>query len=70
MTSSLVELAKRCGCTWRIVSRRQRSEGAYAQQLAQLFDVNARKLGLDRPMPAPSSAAFRPPARDGQVRLI
>ena len=50
--------------------RRQRGEGAYAQQIAQLFDVNARKLGLDSPMPPLSGAAFRPPARDGQLRLL
>ena len=50
--------------------RRQRGQGEYAQQIAQLFDVNARKLGLDRPMPELSGAAFRAPARDGQLRLL
>jgi DNA repair photolyase len=50
--------------------RRHRGEGAYAEQIARLFAVSARKTGLDRPLPPPSSAAFRRPARDGQLRLL
>ena len=50
---------------------RQRGEGPYAQQLRQLFDVTARRHGLDRPQPALSTAAFRRPTRAGdQLRLL
>jgi DNA repair photolyase len=50
--------------------RRQRGEGAYAEQIGQLFEASARKCGLDHPLPPLSSAAFRRPARDGQLRLL
>jgi DNA repair photolyase len=49
--------------------RRHRGQGEYAAQIAQLFDVSARRTGLDRPMPELSSAAFRRSSRDGQLRL-
>lgn len=38
---------------------RKRGEGAYAAHLAALFAVAARRYGLERPLPALSSAAFR-----------
>jgi DNA repair photolyase len=51
--------------------RRQRGEGEYAEQIAALFAAAARKLGLDRPLPALSAAAFhRPPAAGDQIRLF
>jgi DNA repair photolyase len=53
-----------------VFGRRHRGEGAYAGQIAQLFGVSARRLGLDRGLPPLSSAAFRRPARDGQLRLL
>lgn len=50
---------------------RQRGQGEYADQIASLFAVSARKLGLDRPLPPLSSAAFRRPPRAGdQLRLL
>jgi len=53
-----------------VFGRRHRGEGAYAAQIGRLFEVNARKCGLDRALPPLSSAAFRPPVRDGQLRLL
>jgi DNA repair photolyase len=44
---------------------RQRGQGEYAEQIAALFDVAARKHGLDRGMPPLSAAAFRRPPRPG-----
>src|SRR5437773_784604 len=38
---------------------RQRGQGEYAEQIAALFDVAARKLGLDRRLPPLETAAFR-----------
>ena len=46
--------------------RRMRGEGAYAKQIAELFRLAARRTGLDRPMPALSTAAFRRPPRTGE----
>ncbi len=48
--------------------RRMRGQGPYAQQLAALFRTTARRLGLDRHIPDPSSAAFCRP--DQQHRLF
>ena len=51
--------------------RRKRGQGAYAEQIAALFEAAARKHGLDRPLPAPSTAAFRrPPQAGDQLRLL
>ena len=51
--------------------RRQRGQGEYAEQIAQLFAVSARKHGLDGPLPPLSTASFRRPARVGeQLRLL
>ena len=51
--------------------RRQRGQGEYAEQIAQLFAVSARKHGLDGPLPPLSTASFRRPARAGeQLRLL
>ncbi len=47
--------------------RRMRGHGPYADQLAALFRTAARRLKLDRSMPAPSSTAFR---RPGQQHLL
>lgn len=51
--------------------QRHRGVGAHAAQIAALFSVSARKLGLDRPLPALSAAAFRrPPASGDQLALF
>ncbi len=51
--------------------RRMRGTGAYAEQIAALFAVATRKLGLDRPLPPLSIDAFRrPPAVGDQMRLL
>ena len=50
--------------------RRHRGQGAYAQQIAQLFEASARKHGLDRALAPLSSAGFRRPGRGGQLRLL
>jgi DNA repair photolyase len=44
----------------KFVSRMQ-GEGAYAQHLERMFEVAAKKAGLDRPRPELSTAAFRRP---------
>jgi DNA repair photolyase len=50
---------------------RQRGSGEYAEQIAALFEVAARKHGLDRRLPPLETAAFRRPLRGGdQLRLI
>lgn len=50
---------------------RQRGDGPYAAQIAQSFQVFARKFALDRPLPELDSSQFRPP-RDtsGQMSLF
>ncbi len=50
--------------------RRQRGQGEYATQIAALFDVAARRHGLDRGLPPLSTAAFRRPAPGGQLALL
>ncbi|MCC6765525.1 MAG: PA0069 family radical SAM protein [Deltaproteobacteria bacterium] len=51
--------------------RRMRGTGVYAEQIATLFAVAARKHGLDRPLPPLSTAAFRrPPLVGDQMRLL
>ena len=50
---------------------RMRGTGVYAEQIATLFAVAARKLGLDRPVAPLSTAAFRRPSTVGeQMRLL
>ncbi len=50
---------------------RQRGEGPYAAQIAALFDVAARKHGLDGRLPPLDTGHFRRPARAGdQLRLL
>ncbi len=50
---------------------RQRGQGEYAEQIAALFAVAARKHGLDGRLPPLETGAFRPPARAGeQMRLL
>jgi len=50
---------------------RMRGKGNYAEQLKALFTVAARRTGLDRRLPEPSSAAFRVPrGGPGQARLF
>ncbi len=48
---------------------RMRGHGAYAQQIADLFAVSCRKLGLNTVRPKLSVAAFRRPP-DSQMRLF
>jgi DNA repair photolyase len=45
---------------------RQRGIGPYAEQIRSLFDLAARRRGLDRPLPALNASAFR---RPGQLEL-
>jgi DNA repair photolyase len=45
---------------------RQRGRGEYAEQIAALFAVSARKHGLDGRLPPLSTAAFRRPAGPGE----
>jgi len=47
--------------------RRMRGQGPYADQLGALFSTTARRLELDRPLPAPSSDAF---CRPDQQHLL
>jgi len=51
--------------------RRHRGQGEYAEQIAALFEVAARKHGLDRHLPPLDATAFRRPPRTGdQIRLF
>ena len=48
-----------------------RGEGPYAEQIAALFAVAARKYGLDQPLPPLGTAAFRrPPTSGEQLTLL
>jgi DNA repair photolyase len=50
---------------------RMRGHGPYAEQIAALFEVAARKHGLDRRLPPLSVAAFRRPPKSGdQLTLL
>jgi DNA repair photolyase len=49
---------------------RQRGEGTYARQLAQLFDVHRRRVGLDRRWPPLATEHFRVPGRVVQGGLF
>jgi DNA repair photolyase len=49
--------------TWGV---RQRGQGAYADQIAQLFHAAARKHGFDRPLPELRADAFRRPPEPGE----
>jgi len=52
---------------------RGRGEGAYAEQIGALFQATRKTLGLDRPRPELSTAAFRrpeAPPRGGQLGLF
>jgi DNA repair photolyase len=54
--------------TWGV---RQRGRGPYAEQIAALFAAAARQHGLDRPLPALRTDAFRRPAiPEPQMRLL
>jgi DNA repair photolyase len=48
---------------------RQRGQGEYAEQIAALFQVAARKHGLERRLAPLNAAAFRRPARAGDQLL-
>jgi DNA repair photolyase len=49
---------------------RMRGTGVHAQQIGALFAAMARRYGLDRPLPAVNTAAFRRPPQAGeQLRL-
>jgi DNA repair photolyase len=50
--------------------QRHRGRGAVVEQLAQTFDVFARKYGLNRDVRPLSSRAFRPPQLHGQMSLF
>ena len=51
--------------------RRHRGQGEYAEHIAQLFDVSARKYRVDGHLPTLSTASFRRPPRTGeQLRLL
>ena len=49
---------------------RMRGDGAYAQQLAALFDVHRRRVGLDRPCAPLDASHFRVPGRTRQLGLF
>jgi DNA repair photolyase len=50
---------------------RQRGQGEYAEQIAALFTVAAKKHGLEGRLPPLETGAFRRPARAGeQMRLL
>jgi DNA repair photolyase len=48
---------------------RMRGQGSYAEQIRSLFQVSARRCGLDQERPELSAAAFRDPA-GSQMRLF
>jgi DNA repair photolyase len=51
--------------------QRMNGAGQIAEQIAQVFRTFARKHGLDRDLPSPDRAEFRPPRlRSGQMRLF
>lgn len=49
---------------------RQRGRGEHAEVLRAIFQLHAKRHGLDRPHPKLSSASFRRPALDGQLPLF
>lgn len=49
---------------------RHRGEGTYARQLAQLFDVHRRRVGLERAWPPLATEHFRVPGRVRQPGLF
>jgi DNA repair photolyase len=49
---------------------RGRGEGRYAEHITRLFQVACRKARFDRRPPPLSAAAFRRPARGGQLQLF
>lgn len=49
---------------------RMRGEGPYAEQVARLFRVTSRRLGLNRDRWSLSTAAFRRPDRSAQLGLF
>ncbi|MCX8072291.1 MAG: PA0069 family radical SAM protein [Candidatus Binatia bacterium] len=50
--------------------QRKTGTGPYADHVAELFRVTARRLGLDRPLPPLNTGAFRRPQRDRQLSLL
>jgi DNA repair photolyase len=51
--------------------KRKRGQGEYAEQIAALFAVAAKKHGLDRRLPPLDASSFRRPAKSGhQFRLF
>ena len=49
---------------------RQRGRGPFADHIAGMFHVFARRYGLRETLPPPSGAAFRKPQDSGQLRLF
>jgi DNA repair photolyase len=58
------------GKLYRATPDRRRGRGTYAEQIAQTFDVFTRKYGLNRDVRPLSTAHFRRPQIDGQMRLF
>ncbi|HXJ32712.1 MAG TPA: PA0069 family radical SAM protein [Candidatus Eisenbacteria bacterium] len=50
--------------------RRMRGQGPYAEQIAQLFRVGARRHGLDEPLPPLRTDAFRRPPQAGEQQRL
>jgi DNA repair photolyase len=51
--------------------KRQRGQGEYAEQIAALFAVAAKKHGLERRLPPLDASSFRRPGQSGdQLRLL
>ena len=49
---------------------RMSGTGVLADQIAQLFRVHARKLGLHQKLPEYDRTLFTPPLKQGQKRLF
>jgi len=50
--------------------KRMRGEGLFADQIRTTFETFKRRYGLDQPRPELSTAAFRRPEQDQQLRLF
>ena len=50
--------------------KRMRGEGLFADQIRTTFETFKRRYGLDQPRPELSTATFRRPERDQQLRLF
>ncbi|MBI4540352.1 MAG: PA0069 family radical SAM protein [Gemmatimonadetes bacterium] len=49
---------------------RKKGQGPYAEQIARMFAVTCKRLGLNRPASELSIAAFRRPSAEGQLDIF